>query len=289
MDYATLMMDIHGSRGYSVPARKAIQVYIQSVLESLNHIFKTALAKPVTFSAGDEVQGLFTGPEAAYLYLRLFAHLLFPVRLFAGLGYGKWNIRLMNYSSSAQDGPVYHQARQALEDADKNADYPWLFLSGKSEDIIINTTLSSQARALYMRSVPQNEVFLLLEMISPLDAGGLLAENLAERLLKANTSRKDFEKEVFLKKDAASGLLSKTSPNDFVQVSKTDAISADTGYFVTLGEVRGAPGRLAEISGTTRQNIGKIINAAGIYRARNADISLIKLMHSVFGENVYVR
>lgn len=289
MDYTALMIDLQDSRKYQVSARNAIQRYILFVLDSLNALLQDSLASRVAFSAGDEVQGLFARPEAAYLYLRLFAHLLSPVRLRAGLGYGEWNIKLEGSPTGAQDGPVYHQARQALEDAGKNADYPWLFLSGKSEDMIINTTLSSQARALYARSIPQNEVFLLLEMISPLDAGSLLAEDFTERMLKVNVSRKDFEQEVFPKKDAASGLLSKTSPNDFVQVSKTDAISADTGYFVTLGEVRGALVRLAEITGTTRQNIGKIINTAGIYQACNADISLIKLMHSVFGENVHAR
>lgn len=79
------------SRSYSVEDRNSIQNFIITVIEELNEVFSGSLAKNVEFSGGDEVQGLFLDPEAAYLYFRMFCMLIFPVEIRAGIGVGEWN------------------------------------------------------------------------------------------------------------------------------------------------------------------------------------------------------
>ena len=59
----------------------------------------------VEFSAGDEVQGLLSSPEAAFLYFRMFSMLISPVKMRAGIGVGEWNIKIENASTTPRMAP----------------------------------------------------------------------------------------------------------------------------------------------------------------------------------------
>jgi hypothetical protein len=114
-NYTVLIMDLKKSRSYSVEDRNSIQKYIVTVIKKLNEVFSSSLARDVEFSAGDEIQGLFISTESAYLYFRMFYMLISPVEIKAGIGIGEWNIKIENASTTAQDGPAYHNARNAIE------------------------------------------------------------------------------------------------------------------------------------------------------------------------------
>lgn len=69
--YTALIIDLKKSRRYTKDDRNHIQHYIMDDFHLLNGLYCTELVREVDFSAGDEVQGLFSSPEAAYLYYRM--------------------------------------------------------------------------------------------------------------------------------------------------------------------------------------------------------------------------
>ncbi len=71
-NYSVLMIDLKKSRSYSIQDRNNLQNSILNSIKILNKVFKNSIKKEVEFSAGDEIQGLFTSPQSAYLYYNLF-------------------------------------------------------------------------------------------------------------------------------------------------------------------------------------------------------------------------
>ena len=122
------MVDLKNSRSYDIQDRNNIQNSILSSINILNKIFKNSIEKEVEFSAGDEIQGLFISPQSAYLYYRLFSMLIFPIQIHTGIGFGTWDIRVENESSTAQDGTVYHNARKAIDEAKNLWSIPHFFI-----------------------------------------------------------------------------------------------------------------------------------------------------------------
>lgn len=107
------MIDIVDSRKYK--NRNEIQEFMKCIIVYLNKIFYKSLKKPLMFSAGDEIQGLFYEPLAAYLCVRFCMMICYPVKIRAGIGYGELAFDNENWKSSELDGEVYHNARYAIE------------------------------------------------------------------------------------------------------------------------------------------------------------------------------
>ena len=106
-DYAALIIDLKKSRSYTKEDRNHIQYYIMDVIHLLNRLYRRELVREVDFSAGDEVQGLFSSPEAAYLYYRMLSMWLHPVEIRAGIGVGGWDVQLDSKGTTGQDGPAF--------------------------------------------------------------------------------------------------------------------------------------------------------------------------------------
>ena len=71
-NYVSLIMDIEKSRAYGVEDRLRLQKYISRLIDGLNDLYRVYIEHDVTFSAGDELQGLFNDVTAAVMYFRLF-------------------------------------------------------------------------------------------------------------------------------------------------------------------------------------------------------------------------
>ena len=160
-NYAALIIDLKKSRSYTKEDRNNIQHYIMDVIHLLNCLYCRELVREVDFSAGDEVQGLFLSPEAAYLYYRMLSLCLHPVAIRAGIGVGGWDVQLDNKGTTGQDGPAYHKARYAIKNADDSEGYPVLFLSGCQSDVTINTIIGGAASIMAKHSVYQNQIMLI--------------------------------------------------------------------------------------------------------------------------------
>lgn len=282
-DYAALIIDLKRSRGYTKEDRNYIQHYIMEVIHLLNDLYRRELVREVDFSAGDEVQGLFSSPEAAYLYYRMLAMWLHPVEICAGIGVGGWDVQLDNKGTTGQDGPAYHKARYAIEHADDSEGYPILFLSGSNSDITINTIIGGAATIVAKQSAYQNQVMLMTELLFPICNDYVRAYNLVtpycvEHLLREKSMlAREMEK------------IMRPLPFDRLEYSmvkmidpiNTEDARKETKIFITSGKQRGIPTKLASIMDISRQTIEKAMKAGNIYTARNMAITAINEMKNI--------
>ena len=64
-EYAALIIDLRNSRSYTDSDRFLIQTHMIRILDFLNKAFSGDILRTVEFSAGDEIQGLFSTGESA--------------------------------------------------------------------------------------------------------------------------------------------------------------------------------------------------------------------------------
>ena len=164
--YSSLIIDIVKSKSYSIENRNHIQQLLSNTIDALNQLFCDQMIRPVDFSAGDEIQGLFASPESAYMYYRLVSLILHPVKIRAGIGTGSWDIQLANKGTTGQDGTVYHYARHAIENTDAGEGYPVLMFTNTYSDRIINAVIGSASAIAATQSTYQNHLMLLLEFLN---------------------------------------------------------------------------------------------------------------------------
>ena len=140
--YVSLIIDIEKSRMYEVDERNEIQNYMSNCIDKLNILHQKNIEFPLTFSGGDELQGLFKDVTTGILYYRLFEMLMAPVRVRAGIGIGEWTVKVEDGLSTQQDGPAYHKARKAIEDVYKKQSQNVRIFSGK-DDILANHLMNA--------------------------------------------------------------------------------------------------------------------------------------------------
>lgn len=168
LNYVSLIIDIESSRKYSIDDRNHMQKFIIECVGYLNKAFEQFLEFPVTFSAGDEMQGLFNNITPAVLYMRIFEMMMHPVRIRAGIGVGEWNVKIENGSSTQQDGPVYHRARRAIEEVRKRQTQRFRIDSDNNDEMInhlINASGSLKEQQGYMQNMAQ----IIMEFLYPFE------------------------------------------------------------------------------------------------------------------------
>jgi hypothetical protein len=272
--YTAWMVDLKGSREYALSDRSDIQNHITDVCGALNRIFAPSLLHEVAFSAGDELQGLFRSPAAAYCCARLFRMLLWPAQVRSGLGMGSWDIRMTDAGTTAQDGQAYHRARAAIARAGEQDECPALFHSDSENDVYINFAMDTAIRLCEHMTGGQNELMLLTELAYPvcvtdvMDLERLpeLAEVLARRSRYGYYARgrKRNLFEAFVK------------PPGIVTPVYADADMP--GLYIAAGKLRGMPTALSQLAGVSRQSMEKTLKTANIYSARNAAIIALRLL-----------
>ncbi|CBK75260.1 hypothetical protein CIY_26800 [Butyrivibrio fibrisolvens 16/4] len=164
--YASLIIDIEKSRKYGVIDRTSIQKILMDYVEILNGMFCESQEFKVTFSAGDSLQGLFVDVASAYMYYRLLEILIYPVKLRAGIGVGEWTIKIENGLSTQQDGPAYHNARQAIEGV-YNSQLSNINIYSGEDDFLANHLINASLQLKRQQMPMQNYVQLLNELIFP--------------------------------------------------------------------------------------------------------------------------
>ena len=166
MNYVSLIMDVEKSKKYDIRDRNEMQYYIDKCVKNLNGLFFKRMQFEVTFSAGDELQGLFEDVVSALLYFRILEMLMKPVKIRAGIGVGDWTVKIENGLSTQQDGPAYHKARQAIEEA-HCMQLQNVRICSDGDDMLanhlINASLPLKRQQIYM----QNIVQVLIELLFP--------------------------------------------------------------------------------------------------------------------------
>ena len=283
--YAALIMDLRNSRSYSDSDRYLIQNHMIQAINFLNKAFYKNILRAVDFSAGDEIQGLFSTAESAYLFYRLFSIYLYPIKIRAGIGVGTWNLQISNRGTTSQDGQAYHYARHAINSTDDTEGYPALLYSNTQKDVVLNTIIGGASTISENLSVNQNQLFLATEILFPvyLDSEIEWPLDLIEELLteKSRFDHKVFQSNRDLPFDHIDLTLDKLEPErthpkeNFYKQLKQGA------FFITSGKQRGIQSELANILAIKRQTVARSLDSGNIYIARNMALAALYDMKNI--------
>jgi hypothetical protein len=278
--YSALIIDLKKSKSYDQIDRIDIQNFTKSIILLLNKIFSNVLELDVVFSAGDEVQGLFSSTKSAYLYFRLFNMLIYPVAIRAGIGVGEWNVKVEGKISTEQDGTAYYNARNAIEKVDDSLGNSVLLYSEGKDDIYINTTINAATVLVSNRSMYQNELSLLSELLYPINIDNAIKTNYFNELSQLITQK--YKVKYFARKKSIQSIRNYPIEvmYDFIfDCNPVNALTDEKQFYSTSGRVKGLPTKLAKILKTSRQSIEKSIKSGHIYQERNFTIIALKLMN----------
>ncbi len=276
--YTVLIADISRSRSYSVEARNSIQKYLVDLIFSLNKVFSDSLVKAVEFSAGDEIQGLFLAPQPAYLYLRLLSMFIHPAEIRAGIGVGEWSVKIENASTTAQDGPVYHNSRCAINKTSETEGYHVLICSGSKNDLFLNVIINVPFLFAAGHSGYQNEIMLLTELMYPISYNQAISQNNVGLLFRLARLRTRFDFFSEYRRKSRSSIIFDTISFPRIWPDPVDAAEDEGSFYVSGGRVWGMTTHLSEILGVSRQSVEKTLRAGNIYAARNSAIAALKSM-----------
>ena len=251
----------------------------------LNKAFYKNILRAVDFSAGDEIQGLFSTAESEYLFYRLFSIYLYPIKIRAGIGVGTWNLQISNRGTTSQDGQAYHYARHAINSTDDTEGYPALLYSNTQKDVVLNTIIGGASTISENLSVNQNQLFLATEILFPvyLDSEIEWPLDLIEELLteKSRFDHKVFQSNRDLPFDHIDLTLDKLEPErthpkeNFYKQLKQGA------FFITSGKQRGIQSELANILAIKRQTVARSLDSGNIYIARNMALAALYDMRNI--------
>lgn len=283
-NYVSLIMDIEKSRTYVTEDRIELQKYISYCIDMLNELFRENIEHDVTFSAGDELQGLFNDTTAAVMYFRLFEMLLKPVKLRAGIGVGEWTIKIDNGSSTQQDGPAYHKARKAIEEVYTNMLHNVKICSDKDDVManhLINASSSLKNQQIYM----QNIVLVMLELLCPFvkwDTSVDKYQIIRELLEIKFAYRIGRTRQAYLRKEK----LMENQRLCFSEVPSLKPIYVD-GNIEDAEEhiiVKNISFTISGILGCSRQNVDSILKRGNSYKIRELDYMALQYIERVYRE-----
>ena len=286
--YTALIMDLKNSREYSERERYEIQNHLFIILDFLNKVYEENIIRRVDFSAGDEMQGLFSTAESAYLFYRLLSIWLHPVKIRAGIGVGSWDLQIADRGTTSQDGKAYHNARDAINNTSDADGYSVLIYSKTSQDIALNTIIGGAAAITENLSVNQNQLLLTTEILYPICFQSELHwpsnPDMISGLLQ--------EKSHF---DHETGKISRALPLDQIRylpmkvydqgrtMPKDDLYKQlESGaFYITSGKQRGIQTELAKILSITRQTVSRSLNTGNTYIARNMALTALCEMKKI--------
>ncbi|UWG96382.1 SatD family protein [Dehalobacter sp. DCM] len=283
MPHTAMIIDIVNSKKMSPNAREEIQVFIKQSLAVLNRLFRPSLVFPVIFSAGDEVQGLFSAPHAAFMYFRLISMILSPLPLRCGIGVGDWDVKIVDGTSAEQDGSAYHLARNAISLSHKQAGSSVLFNSDTENDAYINTLLNVSWLLIQEQRAYQNQVYVLTELMQPFydkrsmdDAHFVEVSDLVSGKYTLN---------YYINRDTLPGnvwrdLKKKDLSCDPVFILSESILDTKMTFGSTLK--KGLSKKISNITNTTRQNMDMVIKNSKLLTIRHIDLTAIVWIHRHF-------
>jgi len=116
--YVALIADVVASRARTPRARAALQQRLRELARALNARFRAHLAARAAVTLGDELQALFTGPVPVWPVAHELRLAIPDVEWVVACGKGELTTPLHRGVTAPElDGPCYHAARAALDDA----------------------------------------------------------------------------------------------------------------------------------------------------------------------------
>ncbi len=283
-NYASLIMDIEKSRRYSVEDRTELQKFISYSVDRLNELFKENIEYDVTFSAGDELQGLFNDVTAAVMYFRLFEMLVKPVKLRAGIGVGEWTIRIENGLSTQQDGPAYHRARYAIDEVRKKS-FQNIRIISDWDDVMANHLVNASGVLKDQQIYMQNATSVILELLCPFVKEDMNIDryNIVRELLEIKFEYKIGQTfRVSPRRDVAEKSVSLQFPlNSFWEPIYINGDIVEAEEQIMIKNVSSV---ISEILGCSRQNVDSILRRGNANKIRELDYMALQYIERVYRE-----
>jgi len=136
--YVAIIADIVDSRRITGARRRELQKRLELLLSEVNRDFAQAIAANFLITVGDEFQGLLRGAAVIPALMRRLEIALPDITLRTGIGYGMLETELRP-SAIGMDGPVWHAARAAIDEAKRTDRLGGVFQGfGTTEDLIHN-------------------------------------------------------------------------------------------------------------------------------------------------------
>jgi len=285
-EYVSLLIDIEKSRKYKIDERNEIQNYMTYCVERLNELFGENIERSITFSGGDELQGLFKDTTTAILYFRLFEILLNPVKVRAGIGIGEWTVKVKDGLSTQQDGPAYHRARKAIEDVYRRQLQNIKIYSGRDDVManhLINSSISLKRQQIHM----QNIVLTILELVYPFIT--ISAKNepwYKEKIVKELLLAK-FNYKLGAKTAGFSDKIETISEKGIFNIAKVPVPNPIiiNGDILELEDViikKNTATTISEILGCSRQNVDSIIKRGNGNKIRELDFMALQYIDKIY-------
>lgn len=287
--YTALLIDLKSSKNYRSLDRSDIQYFLKDCIEELNKIFAPSLQFSVVFSAGDEIQGLFKSPVAAFLYFRLLNMFLAPVEIRAGIGVGDWSIKVESGFSTEQDGAAYHYAREAIRAVYTRPEYN-IFLNSKNKfDIYINEYLNLSGLLTRKQSEYQNQLMLITELLYPLYSREDMDDSKVLIIIDLLYKKMGIQ---FYSEWQSRNIKGRT-PNIVLQnhIYTESFVDIDQNYAseefpLCLDNItwkKGLSAAIAQSIGTSRQNVEKSLKIGGIISIRDLDLITVRFIKDSLG------
>ncbi len=284
LNYVSLIMDIEKSRMYRIDERNEIQNYMSYCVKRLNDLFSENIERSVTFSAGDELQGLFEDATTAILYFRLFEMLIKPVKIRAGIGIGEWTVKVEDGLSTQQDGPAYHRARNAIEEVHKMQLQNVRICSSGDDTLanhLINSSISLKRQQIYM----QNIVLVILELLYPFVTKKMKLTNyeIVNELLSIKFEYK-LGTSGYSRVRAGENLSEKAYMN-IREIPMANPIMID-GKMMEAEDailIKNTSLAISEILGCSRQNVDSIIRRGNANKIRELDFMALQYVERTYG------
>lgn len=284
--YVSLIVDIEKSKTYAIDDRNEMQHYLDRCIKNLNSIFYMYMPCEMTFSAGDELQGLFYNVIPAVLYYRLLEMFMKPVKLRAGIGIGDWTIKMEEGLSTQQDGPAYHKARKAIEEVHSMQLHNIRICSDRNDVIanhLVNASLPLKRQQIYMQNIVQVIVELLFPFV--LDGGWdekfenikeLLAIKFAYKIGSRNGGMYSRRNVIMDHNELNIGNISIISPiyiDGKIEEVERRIIKRNTAMIIS------------EILQCSRQNVDSIIRRGNVNKIRELDFVALQYLQETYGGN----
>lgn len=125
--YVALIGDLVGSR--DMDDRSSSQEFVRRAIDEMNEELGETTVAPITLTGGDEWKTLFREPSCVVDVIDRMSDALHPIQVRWGAGRGGLDTPLVE-EVGALDGPCFHHARAAIEEASKEKG--WVHVRGFS-------------------------------------------------------------------------------------------------------------------------------------------------------------
>lgn len=168
--YFALIVDLVKSRKMNDDDRFDAQKKLNNAVKVINGLVIENVVKPLSFSAGDSIQGLFDNAQAAFSAYSFVENLIFPYSIRCGIGCGSINEKIINKfntdDSNVYDGKAYHLARNAMDMA---KEYTYKIFIDSELDIDKTLNILFNDDKLINMTPSQKAIYSLINIIDPIE------------------------------------------------------------------------------------------------------------------------